>query len=207
MKFTLLDNAVDSLNATHSSIQVMIELAEGHDHRIKDAILSINHAAELLFKYLLKSKNEYLVFKDLTSYMKAKEEMIKQKKNSIFEVSPNIQTVGFSEAIRRLELLCDIEVPRKFKKAMTYLNKKRNEIMHYEINLSKEEAEKVYRQLTDCYELSIEYFSKHIPNLEDMVGDARFELHNDDLFDDPDVEAMVEDAYYDSLDERSEENV
>ncbi|NOL36816.1 hypothetical protein [Bacillus safensis] len=202
MKFTLLDNAVDSLNATHSSIQVMLELTEGHDHRIKDAILSINHAAELLFKYLLKSKNEYLVFKDLTSYMKAKEEMIKQKKNSIFEVSPNIQTVGFSEAIRRLELLCDIEVPQKFKKAMTYLNKKRNEIMHYEINLSVEEAEKVYKQLTDCYELSIEYFSKHIPNLEDMVGDARFEFHNDDLFDEPDVEAMVDDAYYDSLDER-----
>ncbi|MEW3992282.1 hypothetical protein [Bacillus altitudinis] len=202
MKFTLLDNAVDSLNATHSSIHVMMELSEGHDHRIKDAILSINHAAELLFKYLLKSKNEYLVFKDLASYMKAKEEMIKQKKNSIFEVSPNIQTVGFSEAIRRLELLCDIEVPKNLKKVMTYLNKKRNEIMHYEINLSMDEATKVYSELIDCYELSIEYFSQHIPNLVDMVGDARFELHNDDLFDEPDVEAMAEDAYYDSLDER-----
>ncbi|MED4508401.1 hypothetical protein [Bacillus licheniformis] len=129
MKFSLLDNAVDSLRSTFISLGKITELIDGQDHHIKDAILSLNHANELLFKYLLKKDREYLVFKDLNSYMKAKEDMKKRDKKNIFEVAPNLQTVGFSEAIKRLELLCDIEVPEKLKKSLMYLNKKRNEIM------------------------------------------------------------------------------
>ncbi|UAL27115.1 glycogen/starch/alpha-glucan phosphorylase [Bacillus paralicheniformis] len=87
MKFSLLDNAVDSLRSTFISLGKITELIDGQDHHIKDAILSLNHANELLFKYLLKKDREYLVFKDLNSYMKAKEDMKKRDKKNIFEVA------------------------------------------------------------------------------------------------------------------------
>lgn len=67
--------------------------------------------------------------------MNAKEKMIEKKKSNVFEVAPRLKTVGFSEAIRRLEILCDIEVPSQLKKSLFYLNGKRNEIMHFEIEI------------------------------------------------------------------------
>ncbi|AYC51991.1 hypothetical protein EI976_05110 [Bacillus licheniformis] len=173
MKFSLLDNAVDSLRSTFISLGKITELIDGQDHHIKDAILSLNHANELLFKYLLKKDREYL-----NSYMKAKEDMKKRDKKNIFEVAPNLQTVGFSEAIKRLELLCDIEVPEKLKKSLMYLNKKRNEIMHYELNLHEGELLTLVSSLSECYEVTVEYFSTHEEHFEDMVAmqDLKFLL-------------------------------
>ncbi|OJT57571.1 hypothetical protein [Bacillus licheniformis] len=206
MKFSLLDNAVDSLRSTFISLGKITELIDGQVHHIKDAILSLNHANELLFKYLLKKDREYLVFKDLNSYMKAKEDMKKRDKKNIFEVAPNLQTVGFSEAIKRLELLCDIEVPEKLKKSLMYLNKKRNEIMHYELNLHEGELLTLVSSLSECYEVTVEYFSTHEEHFEDMVADARFEISIDDHpFNDPDVEAMREEAYTDWLEDNYNE--
>ncbi|MFT0803256.1 hypothetical protein VSK91_19645 [Bacillus swezeyi] len=206
MKFSLLDNAVDSLRSTYISLETLSELIEGHDHHIKDAILSLNHANELLFKYLLKKHSEYLVFKDLNSYMKAKEKMYKQQEKNIFEVAPGLQTVGFSEAIRRLELLCDIEVPEKLKQSLMYLNKKRNEIMHYEISLNEAELQSLVFELSECYEITVEYFSTHETYFEDMVAEARFEISiDDDPSNDPDVESMTEEAYIDWLEDNYNE--
>lgn len=58
--------------------------------------------------------------------MNAKAEMNSKEKNNVFEVKPGLQTVGFSEAIRRLELMCDIEVCSFLKRSLNYLKQKRN---------------------------------------------------------------------------------
>lgn len=194
MRYTLYRNAVDSLAATHVSLEKGNELAggEGAEHHIKDAILSINHATELLFKYLLKEQNEYLIFKDLDAYMKAKKKMIDEKKGNIFEASPNIQTVGFSESIDRLELLCEMKIPDELKKETKYLNNKRNQIMHYEIHMSLQEAEKLIKRIAKCCDLLENFFSNHKEFFKESVGIARAEFTKDDLFGDLNVE--VEDS-------------
>lgn len=195
MRFTLFSNAVDSLKATYNSLERMNELAEGYEHHIKDAILSINHATELLLKYLLKKQNEYLVFRDIVSYMNAKEKMIKYNMNSVFEANSKLQTIGTDEAIKRLELLCNIKLPSELKKLTEDLNRKRNEIMHYEIEMSWQEAESITIKIKKCYELLVSYFSEHTQFFPERVGLARFEFTKEELNEDPDVESMVEDSY------------
>lgn len=84
----------------------------------------MNHANEILFKLLLKQKAECLVFVDIKAYMNAKEEMRSRDKSNVFEVKPGLQTIGISEAIKRLELLCDIEVCSYLKRSLDYLKQK-----------------------------------------------------------------------------------
>ncbi|MBV2197599.1 hypothetical protein KQR56_12340 [Bacillus velezensis] len=95
MKFTLLQNAIDSLKSTYNSLEKYKEIAIGGEHLVKDAVLSLNHANELLFKHVLKEENEFLIFSDIHKYMSAKEKMIEKQKKNVFEVNPNLSTVGF----------------------------------------------------------------------------------------------------------------
>lgn len=202
MKLSLLDNGVDSLKATYNSLEDIHYLLEGVEHRVKDAILSLNHANEILFKLLLQQRVECLVFIDIEAYMNAKAEMNSKGKNNVFEVKPGLQTINFSEAIRRLELLCDIEVCSYLKKSLNYLKQKRNQIMHYEINLNEGEFNSIINKLVNCYEYTIRFFSKHINGLSELVEDARLEL----TLDEPDVEAMRDESYFDYLAEVDENN-
>ncbi|KAA6452667.1 hypothetical protein [Bacillus swezeyi] len=199
MKLSLLANGIDSLKASYNSLEDIDYLVEGGEHRVKDAILSLNHANEILFKLLLKQRAECLVFVDIKAYMNAKEEIRSRDKSNVFEVKPGLQTIGISEAIKRLELLCDIEVCSYLKRSLDYLKQKRNQIMHYEINLNEGEFKALITKLKNCYENSVRFFSQYIEGLSDKVEDARFELYEQDLIDDPDVEAMVDEAYYDYL--------
>lgn len=198
MNFSLLDNAVDSLKSTYESLYEIKELAVGVEHHAKDAILSLNHANELLFKLLLHKNKEYLIFSDINNYMKAKKKMLEEESDSIFEVAPGLQTVSFSEAVKRLEFLCDISVPDSLQKSLMYLNKIRNQIMHFEVKMSRREFQALIEKLQSSYELTVEFFSTYIDELEELVAEARFEMTVDDYFE-PDVEGMVEDSYLDWL--------
>lgn len=115
MKLNLLMNGTDSLRACFECIIKIDQLVIGVEHNIKDAIMFLNHANEILFKLVLKNHKEYLMFEDTSQYMKAKEIMIQQNKTIVFDVNPKLKTVYFSEAIKRLELLCDVEIPRNIR--------------------------------------------------------------------------------------------
>lgn len=200
MKFNLIDNAVDSLKSTYISLNQISELYDGYEHHAKDAILALNHANELLFKVLLRTNKEYLIFTDINKYMDTKEKMLAKGKESIFEVTPNLQTVSFSEAIRRLELLCDFKVSDSLKKSLMYLNKIRNEIMHYEVNLNSGEFHNLIEKMQNCYELTIEFFSAHINELEERIDEARFEITEDDYYDYlQDIDDMGKETYMEWL--------
>ncbi|QAT65255.1 hypothetical protein EQZ20_10185 [Bacillus glycinifermentans] len=201
----MLGNGIDSLKAAYNSLEGIDYLLEGVEHRVKDAILSLHHTNEILFKLLLKQWSECLVFVDINSYMNAKEEMLTKGKSNVFEVKPGLKTIGISEAIKRLELLCDIEVCSSLRKSLDYLKQKRNQIMHYEIDLNEGEFKALMIKLTNCYEYTIRFFSQYIEGLNNLVEDARFELYEQELIDDPDVEGMIDEEYYDYLAELSKQ--
>lgn len=199
MKFTLLENAIDSLKSTYNSLEKYKEIAIGGEHLVKDAVLSLNHANELLFKHVLKEENEFLIFSDIHKYMSAKEKMIEKQKKNVFEVNPNLNTVGFYEAIRRLELLCEKTVPDNFKSALLYINKKRNEITHYEIVMDQDEFRLFIDNLEATYEMTISFFSEYEKELIFLLSEARFEVSLEII--DPDVEAMAHDSYIEYMEE------
>lgn len=195
LNFSLIENGVDSLKAAYNSLTEAKYVYEGSEHHFKDATLSLNHANEILFKTLLKEQHEFLIFSDISAYMNAKANMLIGAKSNVFEVKPNLKTINLKEAIMRLSLLCDIEVPKHFIDALEDLTKKRNQIMHYAIKMSQEEYEQFIQKLKDCYELTIHYFSQHFKGLVLMLENARFEFYGDE----PDVEAMADEAYLDWL--------
>ncbi|WP_141995205.1 hypothetical protein [Bacillus sp. B4EP4a] len=185
MKFNLLTNGIDSLKASHECLLRIEQLAQGVEHNVKDAIMYLNHANEILFKLVLKNYKEYLMFSDISQYMKAKEAMLQQSKSNVFDINPNLKTVNFAEAIRRLEFLCDIEISPKFKGSLQYLNQIRNKIMHFEIELPEEDVGILIRKLKICQYLSIEFFNEHLEDFDILFEAVRFEYtveeYNDDM--------------------------
>ncbi|WCL55966.1 hypothetical protein PNF30_10555 [Bacillus safensis] len=203
MKLTLLDNGIDSVKAAYNALTDIEFNIDEMEHRVKDAVIFLNHANEILFKLLIKqSSSEALNFVNINSYMEAKEKMVKQEKNTVFEIDENLKTIGFFEAIRRLELICDIEVCSYLKRSLRYLNKKRNEIMHYEIHLTESEFKDIVLKLKRCQHYTVNFFSMHIEDFNELLQGARFEFPGND----PDVEAMHEEAYLEYLEEQNQKD-
>lgn len=202
MKMTLLDNGLDSLKHAYNALEKVDELMEGVEHNLKDAILSINHAVEILIKLKLRRTNESLIFSDLEKYMKAKETTQHQQASNVLEVDPKLKTVTLNEAIRRLELLCDIHVPGNLKAAINYINQKRNMIMHYEIILTLKEQDDLTKKLKSCYEMSVDFFEQYVGGIKEGLKTARFEQTEEDYWNDEGEDSydrMREDALIDHL--------
>jgi hypothetical protein len=185
MKFNLLTNGIDSLRACYECLEKLDNLAYGVEHNVKDAIMYLNHANEILFKLVLKNQKEYLMFEDISLYMKAKDAMLQQNKSTVLDINPRLKTVNFSEAIKRIEFLCDIEISRRFKGALEYLNQNRNKLMHFEIELQEEEVWVLIEKLKICHNFSVEFFNKHLDDVNILFETARFEQtvkeYNDDM--------------------------
>ncbi|MDR6779421.1 MULTISPECIES: hypothetical protein [Paenibacillus] len=179
----LAENGVDSFKAAFLTMKKIQVLEDGIVHNLKDAVMSLNHGIEILFKLLLKSYDEYLIFADIDKYMTARKTMIAKGLSNVFEANPLLKTVTLNEGIRRAKYLCDYEISEDFETVVQYLNKIRNQFMHYEISLSGEEVEELLLQLRIGYELTYEFFVEYNEDLKDLFEDARYEITIDDYTD------------------------
>lgn len=184
IQMSLLDNGVDSLKSAYLIMEQLPDLHEGIGHKLKDGVFALNHGVEILFKLILKNRSEHLLYNDLEKYMNAKRKMIEQSKANVLEATPSLKTVSLNEALMRAKYLCDISIDPRLEAAIQYLNKKRNEFMHYEVNLSEEDMLKLLDKLRVGYELSIQFFSLHIENIESKIAEARYEITVDDHMND-----------------------
>lgn len=175
MNYSLIDNGADSFKAAYNCLEKLEDLEEGIDHNLKDAVIFLNHGIEILLKLVLKEHSAALMFSDIKAYQKAREEMKKGGKTDVFEVDPHLKTVTLEEAVKRVEFLCDIEIPDQLKAAILYINKIRNKLMHYGITLEQAELEILIQRLKVCYEESVEFLEVHIEDLGSRIEDARFE--------------------------------
>lgn len=207
MKFTLLDNGADSLKSAYENLESLKNIAEGGEHRLKDSVIFLNHGVELLLKYILKQRSPALMFEKIEPYLKAKQNLkAKQEdKKTVFDIDQNLRTVSLLEALRRIEYLCDIEIPTKFNSTIHYVNKIRNNFMHYEVELDDKETETLVTNLQVCYEEAVKFLESHIVDLDDYIQDSRFELTTEEYeeqqaeiyaeiyYEDMNLEAMRED--------------
>ncbi|WP_378127030.1 hypothetical protein [Cohnella boryungensis] len=183
MKYSMLDNGVDSLKATYLSIQnieIQYDPTLAGYHHIKDAILTINHANEILFKYFLKTKQEHLIYKDITNYINARKQMKENHIAHIMDTKVKLETISFHEAIDRLEYICGEEIPIAFKKLLKDLNNYRNKIMHYEISIEEEEVRKLIHKLKSCYDYTIRFFDEKFGGIKKRFTSLRFDFTFED---------------------------
>ncbi|MCM3173247.1 hypothetical protein [Paenibacillus sp. MER 99-2] len=183
IRMDLAENGADSLKAAYLIMEKLPILEDGLAHNLKDAVMSLNHGIEILFKLLLKNYEEYLIFTDLDKYMTAKKNMLEKGKDNVLDVNPLLRTIALSEAIRRAKYLCGYEISSDFEVGINYINKIRNQFMHYEINLSDEEMRELLVKMRIVYDLSYDFFITYIDDLSLILEEARYEITVDDYSD------------------------
>lgn len=196
LEFTLLDNGTDSLKKAKQSIEQFEALHREHSyHHLKDAIIFLNHGIEILLKHILSKRNESLIFTDLKVYMDAKKHLkgmppkvkgfgihLDRNKPTVFDVPANkignkkLTTVTLREALERVELLCDIDIPEDFRNAVFVVNEYRNDLTHHSIKLTAADEDKLITVLKTLYDNTLDFFEQHIPGIMEKIDDKRFEL-------------------------------
>lgn len=196
LEFTLLDNGIDSLKKTQDSLKRFKELHRQNSyHLLKDAIIYLNHGIEILLKYILSSRNESLIFKDIKVYMKAKEQLkymppkergfgtyLEKNMPTVFDVPKEklqykiLETITLREAVDRVEFLCDIEITKEFRNSIYLINKYRNDITHHSINLTSEEEEDLINELKILYVNVLSFFEEQISEIYEKIDSERFEV-------------------------------
>ncbi|MPY26943.1 hypothetical protein [Shewanella sp. YLB-07] len=156
MKISLIENGVDSLKKGFESLKKYEEMhfidrsGEERFYTLKDAILSINHGIEILFKQVLINHNELLVFSDIDKSLKSAFREKRQKKlSSIFETEKSPHTVTMQEAIDRLSSFCGIVLDKKMLSKISQLEKYRNQITHSAIFIKEEDVSDTFNGLID----------------------------------------------------------
>ncbi|OCH20388.1 hypothetical protein [Aliivibrio sp. 1S128] len=156
VKISLIENGIDSLKKGFESLKKYEEMhfidrrGEERFYTLKDAILSINHGVEILFKQVLINHNELLVFSDFDKALKSAFKEKRQKKlTSIFETEKSPHTVTMQEAIDRLSSFCGIEIDKKMLLKINQLEKYRNQITHSAIFIKEEDVSDTFNGLID----------------------------------------------------------
>ncbi|BCG59722.1 hypothetical protein PUR_31470 [Paenibacillus sp. URB8-2] len=180
IRMGLAENGADSFKAAYLIMEKIETLEDGLAHNIKDAVISLNHGIEILFKLVLKNYDEYLIFADLDKYMSAKKIMITKGYPNVLEANPSLKTVTLNEAVKRAKYLCNYDISDDFETVVQYLNKIRNQFMHFEISLSDDEMQELLLKLKIGYEMSYDFFVVYIDELRDLFEDARYEITIDD---------------------------
>ncbi|MEI2313386.1 hypothetical protein [Bacillus nitratireducens] len=198
MKFTLLDNGADSLKSAYENLETLKNIAEGGQHRLKDSVIFLNHGVELLLQLILKKHSPSLMFDKINEYLEAKQKLKKKEDaKTVFDINKKLKTVSLFEALTRVEYLCDIDIPENFRGSILYVNKIRNQFMHYEVELDEQETETLVTKLQICYEETIEFLEKHIEDLDDIIQDSRFELTTEE-YEEQQAEIYAE-IYYEDM--------
>ncbi|MFJ7616177.1 hypothetical protein ACIQXX_26220 [Bacillus cereus] len=169
----ILENGLHSLkNAIHNLKQLETAPESDREYIIKDAIIGIHHSTETLFKYLVKEKQELLIFKDLNDYF-TKE--MKYKLNNNGENSNSYQgnTITYMEAIDRAAVLNDLKISKIDYGTFDKLNKLRNSITHHEYDLTEDLVKYLIAQvLTIVFPI----YNEKLPNFKEYVKEHKLDL-------------------------------
>ena len=170
MKITFLDNGIDSLQKGFQSFldyenrTINSEPSLDDYFVLKQAVLSTHHGVEILMKYILYMKSEFLIVDKIDSkFMRAYSEKEKQGKSSVFETShaDEVYTITYKEALERIKEISNVKVSSSFADRLNKIERIRNALTHSEIDFPDEEIVDIFSLLLD--ELDV-FFFKSIGN-------------------------------------------
>lgn len=125
---------------------------------LKDIIINFHHSIEVLFKYILFSKNEFLMYENIDKVIEQKFNM--KYKNNENEHKEKFCTVTFSESIKRIAVFFNETIDKYTYNKIENLNEYRNGLMHDELDLVKE---KVNQLIISILPTIIMILQKHLP--------------------------------------------
>lgn len=147
-KFNLVENALDSLEHAIEHLTASKAISNSD---LKRAILDLSHVAELLFKERLRRIHPAFVLANVDKYP-----------------SSNAFTVGAEDALKRLARIGGVEFHEEDQSALKTIREMRNEIEHYEFELSESEAKIVIGNVLvfilrfSCDELGLDWSERRI---------------------------------------------
>ena len=123
VKFSLLENAIDSLN---HAVEHSTRGKESESRDLKIAIKDIAHSMELLLKERLRRVHPAFVWDNVDKY----------------PITP-VRSVGTKKALQRLLLIAGIHLSKKVEMTIMHCRKIRDSIEHYEFEIDVKEANAV----------------------------------------------------------------
>ncbi|TWR92084.1 hypothetical protein FJD38_00240 [Pseudomonas saxonica] len=147
MRISLIENGLDSLRKgyQHLNEHENLELLKAQDAQkfssLKDSILNIQHGVEILFKHLLVTHNEFLLYTDISRLKEAYRSKAKGEISELYEAE-GVHTVTFKESIDRLRDICGIPISEQLKKKLLKVESWRNKITHSAAIITEDDVAK-----------------------------------------------------------------
>ena len=187
MKITFLENGIDSLQKGFQSFldyenrTINSEPSLDDYFVLKQAVLSTHHGVEILMKYILYMKSEFLIVDKIDSkFMRAYSEKEKQGKSSVFETShaDEVYTITYKEALERIKEISNVKVSSSFADRLNKIERIRNALTHSEIDFPDEEIVDIFSLLLDELLQDISQAKKFIVSLNKYELSFGIDLYN-----------------------------
>ena len=155
IEFTILGNALDSIDRT-IELLAWKEIADPSS-RLKQAILQVSHAIELLLKERLSHVHPSLIWEDVDKYPKL-----------------DARTVGVDKAINRLRKIGAVAISEADEELIKSIRNTRNAIEHFKWETSRREAHRIVGEALS--------FAVHFARIE-LKTDIGYRFRDDDTWD------------------------
>src|SRR5690625_7865526 len=96
----------------------------------------------------------------------------------------DLRTVGLMDALDRVQYYCDVDISADSNGAVGKLNKYRNDLTHYTLQLGDQELEKLVVELKATFNLALELLNLLLPGTMKRADEKRFELTQSELEED-----------------------
>ena len=171
----ILENGIDSLQKALKKLNNIEKVdKEKVEFELKDIIINLHHSIETLVKYLIREKNEYLIYEKLDKVFENERIAKESKKN----------TIQFLDAINRMVILYEIKISDNDYDKIKDLNEIRNAITHYEINLDIFEIQhlisNILKIMIPIFSNTIRDFNKYLEKIG-LNKDIELMYNNDDF--------------------------
>lgn len=153
MKIGMLENGMDSIKQGFVNYYKYRTLVENKQATIEDyyvlkrAILNTQHGVEILLKYIIQKKSEFLIIDSIDNdFRKAYLEKIKHNYLSVFSAAnaSKVHTITYKEAVLRAKDLCNIPFTEETINKLYKLGEYRNSLTHAEIDINNRDIENLF---------------------------------------------------------------
>lgn len=161
----LIDNGKDSLKKSISILNSLGSDRSGlqYQYKLKDIVINLHHSIETIFKYMIKEKNEFLVYSNCEDIFKGK--VIEKFKRTSSRIE--IKTIQFLDAVHRVVVLYNIELKKEDYNKFIMLNSVRNSLTHFEIEFVDNEVEHLIALLLPVL---LKIFKENIKSFDEWAG-------------------------------------
>ena len=191
MHITMLDNGIDSIQKGFNNYLEYTESIKGKTipdpedyYTLKQAILSTHHGVEILLKYILYCKSEFLIIDEFKNdYKKAYKEKTEDNLASVFQTKNayKIHTITYDEALERVKYFTDTQLSEQLITKLQELNIVRNALTHAEVSVEDSTIDNLFDKL--LIELDVLFLKAIGPTYKTFYGYSEIKANYDKYMD------------------------